>query len=208
MQTKNKKLVYGVGINDADYVTQKFQYLGRDNGRKLAKKLWTCPYYTVWTGVLERCYSKRKQLKSKSYIGCYVCEEWKYFSNFKAWMEQQDWEGKQLDKDLLFPNNKIYSPETCVFVSQLVNKFITESNASRGQYMIGTHWKSANNCFQANVRNPFTNKTEYLGLFDTELEGHCAWLTRKLELARLLAAEQDDSRVAEALIKRYENYGG
>lgn len=34
-------------------------------------------------------------------------------------------------------------------------------------------------------------------------EAHEAWLKRKLELAPLLAAEQEDPRVAEALINRY-----
>lgn len=34
-------------------------------------------------------------------------------------------------------------------------------------------------------------------------EAHEAWLKRKLELAHLLAAEQEDPRVAEALINRY-----
>lgn len=207
MKAKTKRLVYGVGINDAGYVTQKFQRLLDANGKKLTKRIWTCPYYLKWAQILERCYSEKKHKTSPTYIGCSICDEWLTFSNFKAWMEQQDWMEKQLDKDLLVPGNKVYSPKTCVFVSQLVNKFITESTATRGKYLIGTHWKSRLNCFQASVRNPFTNKTEYLGLFPTELQGHHAWLRRKLELAKQLAAEQDDPRVAEALIKRYENYG-
>ena len=54
--------------------------------------------------------------------------------------------------------------------------------------------------------NPFTKKSEYLGLFIDELEAHQTWLKRKLELAHLLAAEQTDKRVAKALISRYTNY--
>jgi len=39
-------------------------------------------------------------------------------------MERQDWEGKHLDKDILIPGNKIYSPDRCIFVSSLINLLI------------------------------------------------------------------------------------
>ena len=35
---KSKKLVYGVGINDADYVVKKFETIGYVNG-KIKRKL-------------------------------------------------------------------------------------------------------------------------------------------------------------------------
>lgn len=60
--------------------------------------------------------------------------------------------------------------------------------------------------FRAQCCNPLTKKAEYLGSFDSANEAHIAWLRRKLEFAKLLAAEQDDPRVAKALIERYENY--
>lgn len=60
--------------------------------------------------------------------------------------------------------------------------------------------------FKSECCNPFTKKQEHLGLFASELEAHEAWLRRKSELARHLAAEQTDERVAKALIARYTNY--
>lgn len=207
MKSKTKQLVCGVGINDADYTTQVFQYMGRLNGKILSKKLWTCPYYERWRSLLSRCYSYTRQKLYLTYSDCFVCDEWLTFSNFKAWMDTQDWEGKQLDKDILFHGNRIYSPETCVFITREVNVFITERTAARGQYLIGVSWKEKNGMFQANVKNPFTKKKEYLGLFETESQAHNAWLNRKLELAKLLAVKQNDPRVAKALIERYENYG-
>ena len=74
---------------------------------------------------------------SPTYKGCSVSEEWLRFSNFKRWMEKQDWDGKQLDKDILFEGNKVYSAETCVFVTSVVNSFTSDSGAKRGEWLIG-----------------------------------------------------------------------
>ena len=203
---KAKKLVYGVGINDADYVVQKKETIGYVNGKIKQKLVWVCPYYRVWKSILARCYSTKFQERQPTYIGCTVSEEWKYLSVFKAWMEKQDFEGKQLDKDILFEGNKVYSTETCVFVSRALNSFTTDRGNGRGKWLIGVCWHKGASKFMSQCRNPFTKKNEHLGLFTCELEAHQAWLTRKLELAHLLAAEQTDDRVAKALIARYTNY--
>jgi hypothetical protein len=202
---KTKKLVYGVGINDADYVTRKWETI-EVNDKQKQKLVWICPYYSVWTHMLERCYSSKRQETHPTYKGCSVSEEWLTFSNFKRWMESQDFEGKQLDKDLLFEGNKVYSKETCVFVTRVVNMFTVDRSNDRGEWSIGVYWNKASEKFRAMCRNPLTKKQEHLGLFTCELEAHQAWLKRKLELATLLAAEQTDSRVARALIERYTNY--
>ena len=201
----SKKLVYGVGINDADYKTREYITVEGGDGKKKQKVVWRCPFYSRWQSMLTRCYSHKLQEKHPTYIGCYVCDDWLTFSKFKQWMEKQEWEGKQLDKDILYPQNKLYSPETCVFVDGRVNNFVTESNSSRGQWMIGVHWYKAKNKFQA-LCNDGSGKTKHLGYFDTELEAHQAWLKCKQEVALELAAEQTDPRIAKALIERYENY--
>lgn len=202
---KPKKLVCGVGINDAEYVVQRKETIVV-NGKKKQKLIWICPFYQAWASMFARCYSSKLQDNRPTYKGCIVSDEWLTFSNFKAWMETQDFEGKQLDKDLLFEGNKIYSPETCVFVSGMVNNFTIDSGAARGEWLIGVYWNKRANKFTSQCQNPFTKKKEHLGLFDCELEAHEAWLKRKLELARELASEQTDPRVREALINRYSNY--
>lgn len=201
------RLVYGVGINDADYVVKKWEEIGYVDGKRKQKLIWCCPYYQVWTEMLKRCYSPKYQDRQPTYKGCSVSEEWLKFSNFKRWMEQQDWEGMQLDKDLLFEGNKVYSAETCVFVTQMVNSFTTDCGAARGEWMIGVDWNKRADKFMSRCSNPFTKKREYLGLFNCQQEAHKAWLKRKLELAHLLAEEQADIRVAKALIELYTNYG-
>ncbi|HKM23661.1 MAG TPA: hypothetical protein VJY11_02655 [Erysipelothrix sp.] len=200
---KPKKLVCGVGINDADYAITKWGTIGYVNGEQKKKLVWACSFYKTWKNMLDRCYSVKFQERQPTYIGCTVSKEWLTFSNFKNWMMTQDWEGNHLDKDLLFEGNKVYSPETCVFVSRVVNNFTIDRGAARGEFLIGVYWHKGANKFLSQCSNPFTKKQEGLGYFDCEQEAHEAWLTRKLELAYELAAIQTDERVAEALIDWY-----
>ena len=200
---KDRKLVYGVGVNDADYVVQIKETIRCVDGKQKQKTVWTCPFYQAWKNMLQRCYSKKYQEGKPSYIGCTVSEDWLTFTNFKIWMQNQDFEGKHLDKDLLFEGNKVYGPETCVFVPSMVNSFISEKRASRGKWLIGVYWDKQTEKFLSRCGNPFSGKQEYLGRFTCEQQAHEAWRKRKLELAYELAAIQTDERVAEALISRY-----
>ena len=195
------KLVFGVGTNDADYsvIVRKEQPMV--DGKRQRKVVFKCPYYHRWQAMLQRCYSKTSMSRRIKYRECFVCEEWLTFSNFKSWMEKQDWEGRELDKDLLIKGNKVYSPETCVFVSREINLFITECDAARGDYLIGVHKHSVNGTFVAQIN--LEGKRKNLGSFSTEIEAHRKWLTEKQKLAKLLAEGQTDSRVANALIERY-----
>lgn len=196
----------GVGINDADYAVTTHETVSYVNGKPKHKQIWVCPFYRLWKSMLERSYSEKVKANNPTYKDCIVCDEWLTFSSFRDWVEQQDWEGKHLDKDLLVPGNKVYSPETCVFVSRQVNTFLTDCGAARGEYKIGVCWDKSSRKFQSRCNNPFTGKQEHLGLFTCEQEAHEAWLAKKLEFAIALAAIQSDERVAKALIDRYENY--
>lgn len=189
------KLVYGVGLNDT----------GQPTAVKIGGVRVACNYYSTWREMLGRCYSPRVQAKNPSYVGCTVCEEWHSLSKFKAWMQCQDWEGKQLDKDLLFQGNKIYGPFNCIFVSTRVNNFLTRGNASRGRYPIGVN--ESRGRFKAYIRTGKGSGPEYLGTYSTPCQAHAAWLERKRELAIELAGIQSDPRIAAALLSmRYEDF--
>lgn len=198
------KLIFGVGINDANYVVKIQEDLGNVDGKRRRKQIWCCPFYTKWKQMLTRCYSKQYQVKRPTYKDCTVCEEWLTFSIFKSWMEQQDWEGKELDKDLLVHGNKVYSPETCLFVSRQVNQFLVESNSVRGKYPIGVSWHKDVKKFRASISTNGNRKQ--IGYFNTIEQAHTAWLNAKIEQAHELAKEQTDPRVADAIIRRYEDY--
>ena len=105
-QVKNPyhKSVYGVGyIGIGKYVAHV--------KRKPTKS------YDTWIGMLRRCYSEKSFIRRPTYKDVTVCEEWHNFQTFVKWYEENYIEGFHLDKDLLSKGNKIYSPETCCFIS-------------------------------------------------------------------------------------------
>ncbi len=158
-----KKLVYGVGVNDLGYRTQVYEDVTKNGGKRTRKLVFKCPYYTVWKSMLERCYSEKHLERYPSYIGTSVCSEWLYASAFKEWMNQQDWDGKSLDKDIISPRSKLYSPDTSTFVLKATNNFVIECDASRGEYPIGVCLYKPTGKYQAQCGNPFTEKHEHLG---------------------------------------------
>ena len=197
------KLIYGVGVNDLSYRTQVYEDVTKNGGKRIQKSVFRCKYYAAWTRMLTRCYSKKFLESNQTYIDASVCSEWLYATAFKKWMDQQDWQGKCLDKDIIVPGNKLYSPDTCAFVLKATNSFVTASDASRGEYPIGVDLFKPTGKYRAYCKNLFTGKREYLGLFSTPEEAHEAWRKRKHELAQLVAATELDLRVVEALKKRY-----
>jgi hypothetical protein len=153
--------------------------------------------------MLKRCYSASFHRANPSYIGCSVDPDWLTFSVFRNWMEAQDWQGKQLDKDLIAPGNKFYSPSTCRFIDQSLNLFLTDRRRARGDWPIGTSFKKSEGKFVSQCCNPFTGENEYLGLFACPESAHEAWRTAKHAHALRYADQQTDPRIAEALRARF-----
>jgi hypothetical protein len=185
---KRNKLLYGVGINDADYNIHSI----------IDGKQVKCKYYSTWMNMLMRCYDPKYQAREPTYIRCKVTEEWLTFSNFKAWMMLQDWEGKQLDKDILIQCNKIYSPDTCIFVSKAINLLFTKSDASRGQYKIGVCFNKRDGKYQASCA--VNGKLKNLGMFLTEEEAYQVYKIFKQAHIHSIALEQTDERLKRAML--------
>jgi hypothetical protein len=184
----NKKLVFGVGVNDADYTVNP----------TIDGERHPCPYYVRWHSRLKLCYHPLTQALQPSYKGCKVCDEWLVFSKFKAWMESQNWYGLELDKDLLGNGHgKLYSPETCVFVSKEVNMFTTGCADHTGEWPMGVHLNKRQGKFDARIRVKGVRK--FLGLFDSPQEAHQAWRTAKWELGCDLMEAQSCYRTRRGL---------
>ncbi len=84
-----------------------------------------------WYAMIERCYNSNSiEYKSYGGKGVKVCKEWLCFDNYikdikniKGFNEETYLLGKiQLDKDLKIKGNKLYSPDTCLFVETHINK--------------------------------------------------------------------------------------
>lgn len=193
-----KKLVYGIGVLDNDYpVTEHVQYKNSE-GKSLSRQTGMCPYYSRWRSILARCYDEKYLKKRPTYRGCTVCDDWLTFSNFKEWMKTQGWEGKHLDKDFIKKGNKIYSPETCVFLSLAFNNFpITCSNV-RGDSPLGVTYEKERDKYMAKVTNG-ENKNMFLGRFTTPFEAHKAWQKGKILVGEKLISRTNDDVVITAL---------
>ncbi|RYY51312.1 MAG: hypothetical protein EOO06_00865 [Chitinophagaceae bacterium] len=121
-------------------------------------------------------------------------------------MEKQDYFRKELDKDLLFLNNKIYGPETCIFIERSVNVFISEQRTKVAELPVGVYYDTSRGAYKSACFSVEDGKQKTLGRFSSPEEAHEAWLAFKLKQAHILAQQQTDERVAKALIDRYENY--
>lgn len=205
-----KKLVHGIGINDADYNVQQFEHLGYVDGKRKQRLVWICPYYLTWKSMLERGYSSKFKDKWTTYKDVFVNEDWHLFSNFRNWMQEQKWQDREgnklyLDKDLLFIGNKEYSKDKCVFIPCKVNNFVTDSRAKRGEWPLGVSWHKDSGKFIANCN--VNGRQFHLGLFSDPNEAHLTWKSYKhnlsLQYANELEFEGYDQRLIQALRTRY-----
>lgn len=188
---KPRSLVQGVGVNDANYVT---------GGRGTDGVYRECPYYATWRAMLERCYCLKFQARSPTYVGCVVAEPWKTFSVFRAWMEQQPWQGKALDKDILQWGNKVYGPDTCLFVSPAVNGLLVLRGNQRGEYPLGVTRMAKGKYVYFQARCSFYGKEKRIGTFKTPEEAAEAYKAAKLAYIAEVAAAESDPKVKLALL--------
>lgn len=181
-----KKLVCGKGVNDADYNVCEYK-----DGKQIQ-----CPYYAKWAKMLKRCYSPISQKKNPTYKGCTVTKGWLTFSSFRAWMIEQDHEGKELDKDILVPGNRVYGPNTCMFIPHEINSLLNDHRAARGLHPQGVDFHKASKKFRAQISK--YNKLVHIGLFPTLEQAESAYIEAKVSHIRNVAEEQTD-RLADAL---------
>lgn len=172
--------VCGLGVNDADYPV-------RVNSKM-------CPYYVLWTSMFHRCYSDYYHSKKPQYKECSVDPVWFSFMAFRSWVIKQgpslyDVDGNRLeiDKDLIDPSNKIYSPDRCCLVSKKVNSFLSVFRGKGNSTYPGVFYDESRTKYKASCHDPFGNRPTHIGRFDSEVEAYMAWLKRKQEYAHLLA---------------------
>jgi len=170
-----RRPILGTGINDAPYLTQP----------TVEGKIIACPYYQKWHGMMARCYSPIYHKRQPTYADCTVVPSWHSFMAFREWMVKQKWEGLELDKDLKYPGNKMYSPYACLFIPQALNKLFTDHAAARGLYPIGVSLYKSTGQYAAQIRH--NSKKKRLGLYPTpELASEAYQAERNKKITQLI----------------------
>lgn len=163
---KSGKWSTGWSVNDGEY---NWRYFTRSQ--------------SLWMLVQSRCRTPSKD----AYIGCQNI--FKDFQTFASWCQtQHGYTNKEengnhwsIDKDIFFPGNKVYSPDTCCFVPNAVNGIFISRDRDRGPYPLGVHLeiKSGKYVAQCSGRSP-----RFIGRFLTEASAHAAWQEAKIEVIR------------------------
>ena len=138
----------------------------------------------LWAHLNNRILNKTTLKLYPTYQGCE--NKFQSFQEFTDWCQiQKGYMNKEglrfwnLDKDIIVPHNKVYSPETCCFVPPTINKLLITPNIKRGDLPIGVSYHKLSGKFQAEVSSG--QKARYLGLFTCPLEAHRAWQLAKVE---------------------------
>lgn len=157
-----EKRYYGVG------------YLG-EGRHKMSENGKDTQCYKTWHHMLERCYDNKYKEKHPTYVGCQTYEKWHNFQEYSEWFNdnyyQIEGERMALDKDILYKGNKIYSPDTCIFVPQTINNLFIKHDKNRGNSCIGSTLRKNGkyqvrcNIYDFNIGKP---KNEHLGVYDTQ----------------------------------------
>ena len=184
------KLILGVATNSGG------KYKATVDGKK-AKS------YSTWHNMLHRAYCPKYQARQPTYIGCSVADEWLEYQNFAQWFEAHKYSNRdyELDKDLLLPSNKIYTPDRCVFVPRQLNSLLTDRGAARGQYSQGVCFIKLRNEFVARIN--INGKQKLLGYYDNELDAYNVYKKAKEQYVKDSANHWRDyiaANVYEALM--------
>ena len=181
------RLVRGVGINDMG---------GSRCPKKIAEK---------WRDVIRRTDQRDTNMQFyEMYKDCTLDPRWYRLSAFHDWIQEWDWEGKILDKDILVPGNKLYGPDTCMMVSPSVSSFFTTGDSSNPypQGVFDASKKSATKPYGAVCK--FDRKQMCGGFHATIEEAQETFKEMKISCLVKLIERETDPRVKSVLENLYE----
>lgn len=162
------RTVFGIGyVGVGEYKT-------KENGRFTI-------HYQQWKNMLLRCYVKAE--RHHAYEDAKVCEEWLNFQVFAQWYDEHYYkmeDSLQIDKDIKYPGNTIYSPQTCILIPQRINLMFLNKPNNRG---LPNGIAKQGKGYLAKYNH------EYLGVFDTVEEAYYHQTQKKKEVILDLANE-------------------
>ena len=168
------RLIYGVGINDK-------------KGFSSSKE------YRLWADMLRRCYTENPIKRQACYQVCTVSENFKSFSYFYDWCQNQigfGAHGLELDKDTLLKGNKTYSEDLCVFIPKEINSMMTKTDAARGENPIGVCFKKRVGMYHA--QHTKNNRSEHIGYFNNPNDAFLAYKSARESYIKEVANKYKD----------------
>lgn len=195
------KTVYGVGyLGEGKYKT-------KIDGVQEVK-------YKIWKGILQRCYNKKRKSELPTYKNCVVCDEWHNYQNFAKWYDDNyyeiDGQRMELDKDILYKGNKLYSPNTCIFTPQYINTLFIKHDATRGKYPVGVNYHKDTKKYEASCSTLKNNNTKevFLGYHKTPEEAFYVYKNFKEKYIKQVADEYKNkySQFPQKLYEAMYNY--
>jgi hypothetical protein len=122
--------------------------------------------YRLWNNMIKRCYDEKYHKRYPTYVGCSVDERWHNFQlffqdicflkNYNEWKSDTNkiniW---KLDKDILIKGNKMYSKNTCMFVTNKENN----ARGNKKSTLTGLTYKAVR--LSDNYKELFNNQKEF-----------------------------------------------
>lgn len=176
----------GSAVNPYDRTVYDIGYIGiGEHAIKIGND--KTPAYRVWHEMIARCYAEAQKEKAPTYFNiATVCEEWKCYQTFAEWYKGEQYECDErlhLDKDILYPGNKVYSPYTCMLVPQRINSIFSNKSNKR---KLPTGVKKHDQGYQAE----YSGKN--LGVFRTVEKAFEAYAREKENAVKIMADEYKD----------------
>lgn len=187
------KLIYGVGFNDRKYPA------------RMINKNRPTREYDLWRSMISRCYDENSLKDRPTYTDCSVVDEFKSYSYFYEWCQDQIGFSKtdkiNLDKDLI-GCGKVYSPDNCLFLPPMVNGVLTTTKAKRGNLPIWVSIYKPNGKYKAQIER--YNKKYSLGYFNNPIDAFLKYKeARELHIKDVAKKYRDiiDPRAYDALMR-------
>lgn len=196
------KCPYELRLCDVAYLGEGV-YKTRDGNKKTKE-------YVEWNAMVQRCYNPYRINRDLTYKDCIVDDYFLCFQNYAKWREQNYYEIPNeimsLDKDILYKGNKIYSPNTCIFVPSRINSLLIKADGIRGDLPIGVSYHKGHNKYSARCRiiNGNKKQSKFLGYYSNPQEAFYSYKTFKENYIKQVADEYKTlipSQLYEALYR-------
>lgn len=168
--------------------------------------------YSIWKNMHER--AGNFDGMHPSYVDVTVCEEWWNYQNFAKWYNDHKYEIKGdflcLDKDILNPTGRVYSPENCCLVPNTINEVFKDFvNYKRDGLPIGVTRRNDSKSIKYRARTTTVDETGRIvyknKTFDNVLDAFNYYKECKEKYIKFLA-EKYKNVIEEKVYKKLIEY--